>query len=247
MKLLVLLPTYNEKDNLERMVNTVLHLGERPAMGRLGVAAVRVVVVDDDSPDGTGELADQLSQRNPGSVHVIHRKERGRGTAGIAGFKYALTQDVDCIIEMDADFSHNPADIPRFLAKAGSCDVVIGSRYAPGGHSGKRSVIRHLISRGASLYARLVLGMSIKEWHGGYKCYSRSALASLDFDGFLSKGYSIGMETLYRLLKLGFSYEEIPITFQERARGESKFRPREVLDYARVALQLRCSGKRDGR
>ena len=247
MKLLVMLPTYNEKDNLERMVNAILHLRERPAMVRLGVTAVRVVVVDDDSPDGTGELADELSRRDPGNVYVIHRKERGRGTAGIAGFRYALTQDVDYIIEMDADFSHNPADIPRFLAEARSCDVVIGSRYISGGQSGKRSVFRHLISRGASLYARLVLGTNIGEWHGGYKCYSRSALASLDFDGFLSKGYSIGMETLYRLLKLGYSYREMPITFQERVRGESKFSFKEVLDYARVALQLRCSGKREQR
>jgi dolichol-phosphate mannosyltransferase len=239
MKTLVLLPTYNEKENIERMVDAILQLEHHPQLEQLGVTEVLILIVDDNSPDGTGELAEKLREKHPSNIHVIHRKERGRGTAGIAGFKYALTQDVDYIIEMDADFSHNPGDIPRFLRETKNCDVVIGSRFVPGGQSVKRNFIRDLISKGAGLYSRLTLGMNIKDWHGGYKCYGKQALASLNFDDFFSKGYSIGMETLYRLAKSGWSYKEIPITFRERAQGKSKFSVKEMLTYAKVALQLR--------
>ncbi|MBN2186888.1 MAG: polyprenol monophosphomannose synthase [Dehalococcoidia bacterium] len=245
MKTLVLLPTYNEKENIEPMAHAILQLEHRPEMEQIGIEGIHIVIVDDDSPDGTGELAEKLREEAPSNIHVIHRKERGRGTAGIAGFKYALAQDFDYIIEMDADFSHNPDDIPRFLDEARNCDVVIGSRFASGGWCGKRSFIRKLVSRGAGLYARLILGLNIRDWHGGYKCYSRRALASLNFGDFFSRGYSIGMETLYRLAKSSWSYKEIPIVFQERAQGKSKFSVKEVLTYAKVALQLRWGKRRN--
>lgn len=232
MKAMVMLPTYNESDNLESLVGEILKLD-----------GVQVVIVDDDSPDGTGEMADKLAAENPGRIHVIHRNQRGRGTAGIAGFRYALTQEVDYVIEMDADFSHHPSDIPRFLQMAAWYDVVIGSRWVPGGRD-ERPFMRSLISRLASAYTRLLLGPAIKEWHGGYKCYRRQALASLDFARFRSQGYAIGMETLYRLRKRGYSFVEIPITFKDRRKGRSKFSWREIAGYLAISLRLKLEGSR---
>jgi dolichol-phosphate mannosyltransferase len=239
MKVLVMLPTYNERENLEPMVQAILGLEHSQDMNQLDVQSLQIVVVDDNSPDGTGELAEKLAEKHAGKIHVLHRQERGRGTAGIAGFKFALAQDIDCLIEMDADFSHNPDDIPRFLKETKNCDIVIGSRFVPGGQTGTRSPFRKATSWGAGFYARLVLGIDIKDWHGGYKCYRKQALACLDFDGIFSNGYSIGMETLYHLVKNGCSYKEIPITFRERTRGYSKFSVREIRDYLGVAWQLR--------
>ncbi len=225
-----MLPTYNEKDNIENMVGQILkHEG------------VSIVVVDDSSPDGTGEIADRLASENKGRIHVIHRKERGRGTAGIAGLKYAREQDVDCVIEMDADFSHDPKDIPRFLEKIGQADVVIGSRLIRGSKA-LRNPIRRVISNGANLYASIMMGWHIRDWCGGYKCYRRSALKSLDFDRFRSKGYSIGMETLYRLTRNGCSFVEIPIEFTDKRQGKSKFSIREITGYAANVLWLRLGG-----
>lgn len=227
---MVMLPTYNEKDNIENMVGQILkHEG------------VSIVVVDDSSPDGTGEIADRLASENKGRIHVIHRKERGRGTAGIAGLKYAREQDVDCVIEMDADFSHDPKDIPRFLEKIGQADVVIGSRLIRGSKA-LRNPIRRVISNGANLYASIMMGWHIRDWCGGYKCYRRSALKSLDFDRFRSKGYSIGMETLYRLTRNGCSFVEIPIEFTDKRQGKSKFSIREITGYAANVLWLRLGG-----
>jgi dolichol-phosphate mannosyltransferase len=229
MKVLVMLPTYNEGENLESMVQAILSLEQNQDVNQLDVQSLQIVVVDDDSPDSTGELAEKLAEIYPGKVHVIHREERGRGSAGITGFKFALTQDIDCLIEMDADFSHNPNDIPRFLKEIKNCDVVIGSRFVPGGQTGPRNPFRKATSWGAGLYARLVLRTDIKDWHGGYKCYRKQALAGLNLDGLLSRGYSIGMKMIYRLTQNGCSYKEIPITFRERTRGKSKFCTREIL------------------
>ena len=227
MKAMVMLPTYNEKDNIESMVGQILAVDD-----------VGIVIVDDSSPDGTGRIADRLAEQNPGRIHVIHRTERGRGTAGIAGFRYALEQDVDCIMEMDADLSHDPKYIPQFLEKIQDCDVVIGSRLVKGGKS-IRTPLRKVVSNGANLYSRMVLGWRIKDWCGGYKCYRRTALASLDFDRFYSTGYSIGMETLYRLTKKGFRCVEIPIEFTDKRTGASKFSTREIVRYMITALRLR--------
>ncbi len=225
MKAMVMLPTYNEKDNIEELVCQILKQG------------VSIVIVDDSSPDGTGEIADSLAVKNPGRVHVIHRQERGRGTAGIAGFRYALGQDVDCIIEMDADFSHQPKYIPLFLEKIGDYDIVIGSRFIKGGQS-IRSPLRGIISGGANLYTRLLLGWHLKDWCGGYKCYTKAALSSLDFNSFYSEGYSIGMETLYRLINKGFSWVEIPIEFTDKRKG-SKFSAKQIVSYMVNVVRLK--------
>jgi len=227
MKAIVVLPTYNEKDNIENLVSQVLKEGN-----------VSIVIVDDNSPDGTGEIADRLAVQNPGRIHVIHRREKGRGTAGIAGFRYALAQDVDCVIEMDVDFSHHPRYIPQFLEKIRDYDVVIGSRLVKGGKS-VRNPVRKMISNVANLYTRLLLGWHIKDWNGGYKCYRQAALSSLDFNSFYSKGYSIGMETLYRLVNKGFRCVEIPIEFTERRKGKSKFSTREIISYMVAVMRLR--------
>ncbi len=230
MRAMVMLPTYNEKVNIERMVGEILkHDG------------ISVVVVDDSSPDGTGEIADRLAAENKGRIHVIHRKERGRGTAGIAGLKYAREQEVDCVFEMDADFSHDPRDIPGFLERIGDFDVVIGSRLVKGSKS-VRSPARRIIGNGANLYASLFMGWHIRDWCGGYKCYRRAALRGLDFDRFRSKGYSIGMETLYRLGKNGCTFVEIPIEFTDQRQGKSKFGLREITGYAANVLWLRLGG-----
>ena len=221
MKAAVMVPTYNEAGNLTALVDRILSLENTPEQS--GVDRILMVVVDDNSPDGTGAMADALAAQHPGSIHVIHRAERGRGSAGIAGFKYILTQDIDYILEMDADLSHDPADIPRLIAVAKDYDIAIGSRRVRGGSMGSRNFYRMCVTTGASLYARLMLGWGIKEWHSGYKCYRKKVLASLDFDKFLSQGYSIGMETVYRAVKKGYTIKEIPIIFRERTQGRSNF------------------------
>jgi dolichol-phosphate mannosyltransferase len=230
MRAMVMLPTYNEKLNIENLVGQILkHDG------------VSIVVVDDSSPDGTGEIADRLAAESKGRIHVVHRKERGRGTAGIAGLKYAREQDVDCVIEMDADFSHDPRDIPRFLERIGDFDVIIGSRLVKGSKS-VRNPVRRVIGNGANCYTSLLMGWHIRDWCGGYKCYRRAALRGLDFDRFRSRGYSIGMETLYRLGKNGCTFVEIPIDFTDQRQGKSKFGLREITGYAANVLWLRLGG-----
>lgn len=230
MKTMVVLPTYNEKDNIESIVRQILEHDE-----------VSIVVVDDSSPDGTGEIADRLAAEYRGRIHVMHRQERGRRTAHVAGLRYALEQDADYIIEIDADFSHDPKEIPRFLEEMGSHDLVVGSRFVKGGRD-TRPAFRKILSKGATWYLRLVLGSKIKDWQGGYKCYSREALASLDFDRFLSNfspGYAMGIETIYRLIHSGFRYREIPIIFQDRERGSSKYTLKEILAFLQIAVMLR--------
>ena len=243
MKTLVFLPTYNEKENIEGMVDAILQLEHHPELERNGISEIHILIVDDSSPDGTGELADNLMVKHPGNVHVIHRTERGRGTAGVAGFKYCVKQDVDYVIEMDADFSHNPRDIPRFLTEIKNYDIVIGSRFVRGSKIGPRSPMRRLTSWGAGLYTRSVLGINVKDWSSGYKCYRRHVLASLDYANIFSSGYSIGMETLYKLIKGGCSYHEIPITFLDRTQGKSKFTTRESLHYIVAVWRLRWERK----
>jgi dolichol-phosphate mannosyltransferase len=227
MKAMVMLPTYNERENVENIVGEILRHRD-----------VSIVVVDDRSPDGTGEIADRLASENPGRIHVMHRKERGRGTAGIAGLRYAREQDVDCVFEMDADLSHDPRQIPEFLERIRDCDVVIGSRFAKGSKA-ERKPLRKLITDVARVYTQVLLGRGIKDWSGGYKCYRREALKSLDFDRFRSQGYSIGMETLYRLTRKGFRCIEIPIEFTDQRRGKSKFSVGEIMGYMVNVLRLR--------
>jgi len=230
MKAMVMLPTYNERDNIENIVDRILKHRD-----------VAIVVVDDSSPDGTGQIADRLASENPGRVHVIHRRERGRGTAGIVGLGYAREQNVNCVFEMDADLSHDPGQIPEFLERIRDCDVVIGSRFVKGSKA-SRKPMRRLITDVARVYTQVLLGRGIRDWSGGYKCYRTEALKSLDFAHFRSQGYSIGMETLYRLTRMGFRCVEIPIEFTDQRRGKSKFSVKEIIGYMLTVLRLRLGG-----
>ena len=227
---LVMIPTYNEADNLRSLVEQVLALPD----------SFGAVIVDDNSPDGTGEIADALAREFPASVFVVHRlTERGRGTAGIAGFKRALELGAPFICEMDADFSHAPADLPRLLeaCRAGA-DVCAGSRYVPGGRQLERSWLRQGISIASNLIYRLILGTSVRDISGGFKCYRRESMTALNWERFFSYGYSIGMETVFRQERLGFRIVEAPITFADRRFGQSKFRLREGVLCLWVSLRL---------
>ena len=221
MKPLVCLPTYNERENLEPMVR---------ALGDVLGAAGRVLVIDDDSPDGTGELADRLAAELPW-VEVLHRgRKEGLGPAYLAGFRHALHTDAELVLEMDCDFSHDPAAVPRLIAAAREADLVLGSRYVPGGSVGNWGRGRLLVSAGGSLYARLLLGVGIRDLTGGFKCYRREVLERIDLDAIRSKGYAFQIETTYRALRAGFRVVEVPIAFIDRAVGGSKMSRAIVLE-----------------
>ncbi|HEY7122191.1 MAG TPA: polyprenol monophosphomannose synthase [Solirubrobacterales bacterium] len=209
----VILPTYNEAENLERIVAAVLE--QLPASGR-------VLVVDDNSPDGTGEIADRLADSDD-SVSVLHRaRKEGLGPAYLAGFHVALDGGAQRIIEMDADFSHDPAYLPRLIGAAEHFDLVIGSRYVPGGGVTDWGPMRRFISRGGSGYARIALGLPIHDLTGGFKCYRREVLEAINLDTIEARGYAFQVETTYRAIKAGFRVVEIPIVFRDRTDGTSK-------------------------
>ena len=206
----VCLPTYNERENLE------------PMLRALGDKGVHVLVVDDNSPDGTGQLADRLAQELD-YVSVLHRPAKeGLGPAYIAGFRRALADGAELVLEMDCDFSHDPSDVPRLVAAAGDADVVLGSRYVAGGGVRNWGLLRRFISAGGSWYARVLLGIPVRDLTGGFKCYRRRVLETIDLDAVHSKGYAFQIETTYRALRAGFRVAEVPITFADREDGVSK-------------------------
>lgn len=228
----VCLPTYNERENLERMVTA---LGA--VLGDDGV----VLVIDDNSPDGTGEIADRLAEEH-GFVHVLHRpRKEGLGPAYLAGFRRALELGADLILEMDCDFSHDPADVQRLTAAADDADLVIGSRYVPGGGTRNWGLVRRLISRGGSLYAQLLLGVPVHDLTGGFKCYRRSVLETIALDAIDSKGYAFQIETSYRAIRAGFRVVEVPIVFVDRQVGGSKMSKTIVLEAVWKVPLLRIS------
>jgi dolichol-phosphate mannosyltransferase len=207
----ICLPTYNEHENLEPMLQALAPLG------------ARVLVIDDNSPDGTGELADRLAGELD-FVSVLHReRKQGLGPAYLAGFERALADGADLILELDCDFSHDPADVPRLIAacEAGA-DLALGSRYVQGGGTVNWGRARRLVSTGGSLYARLLLGVPIRDLTGGFKCYRREVLERIDLGAIHSKGYAFQIETTYRALRAGFTVVEVPITFADRTAGHSK-------------------------
>jgi dolichol-phosphate mannosyltransferase len=212
VKATVCLPTYDERENLEPMVR---------ALGGVLGPGDRVLVIDDGSPDGTGALADRLAAELP-FVDVLHRERKeGLGRAYIAGFRVALAAGADLVLEMDCDFSHDPADVPRLIAAAGDADLVLGSRYVDGGGVGNWGLVRQLISRGASLYTRALL-MPVRDATGGFKCFRREVLEHLDLDAISARGYMFQIETTYRARRAGFRVREIPIRFTDRRVGQSK-------------------------
>jgi dolichol-phosphate mannosyltransferase len=209
----VILPTYNEAENLERIVGAVLE--ELPP-------SRRVLVVDDNSPDGTGEIADRLAEANE-SIAVLHRKRKeGLGPAYLAGFRVALDGGAERIVEMDADFSHDPSYLPELIGATERADLAIGSRYVPGGGITEWGPLRRFISRGGSAYARVALGLPIKDLTGGFKCFRRIVLESINLDTIEARGYAFQVETTYRAIKSGFRVVEVPIVFKDRADGTSK-------------------------
>ncbi len=216
---IVCLPTYNERENLERMVRSLVALG------------VRVLVVDDASPDGTGKIADGLAAELE-SVSVLHRpRKEGLGPAYVAGFRRALADGADFVLEMDCDFSHDPEDVPRLIAacEAGA-GLAIGSRYIDGGGTVDWGVTRRLVSTGGSFYARTVLGVGVRDLTGGFKCYRREALERLDLDALMARGYMFQIETTYRVIRAGFEVVEVPIVFTDRVAGVSKMHGGIVLE-----------------
>jgi dolichol-phosphate mannosyltransferase len=222
MRATICLPTYNERANLEPMIDAlrdVLRDGDR------------VLVVDDNSPDGTGEIADRLADEL-GFIDVLHRPQKeGLGPAYLAGFRRALADGAELVLEMDCDFSHDPEAVPRLIAAAeGGADVVLGSRYVRGGRVGNWGVIRRVISRGASLYTALFLQMGVRDPTGGFKCFRRSVLETLDLDAITAKGYAFQIETTYRAKQAGFRIVEVPITFVDRTAGHSKMSRTIVLE-----------------
>jgi dolichol-phosphate mannosyltransferase len=209
----LVLPTYNEADNIEAFVE---------AVGAKLPAAARVLIVDDSSPDGTGEIADRLAERHE-RVAVLHRPvKEGLGPAYIAGFRRALEGGAGFVLEMDSDFSHDPAYLPRLLEAGERTDLAIGSRYVPGGGVADWSALRKAISRGGSAYARLVLGVGVRDLTGGFKCFRREVLEAIDFDSIHSRGYAFQIEMTYRTLQRGFKVVEVPIVFRDRRAGTSK-------------------------
>jgi dolichol-phosphate mannosyltransferase len=209
----VILPTYNEAENLERIVGAVLE--QLPPSGR-------VLVVDDNSPDGTGEIADRLAAGDE-SVAVLHRERKeGLGPAYLAGFRVALEGGAQRIIEMDADFSHDPAYLPELIAATEHADLAIGSRYIPGGGVTDWGPVRRFISRGGSAYARVALGLPVKDLTGGFKCFRREVLESINLGTIEARGYAFQVETTYRAIRAGFRVAEVPIVFKDRRDGSSK-------------------------
>jgi dolichol-phosphate mannosyltransferase len=209
----VCLPTYDERENLEPMVH---------ALGEVLGPDDRVLVVDDNSPDGTGAIADRLAAELS-YVGVLHRERKeGLGPAYLAGFRRALADGAELVLEMDCDFSHRPADVPRLIEAAGSADLALGSRYVPGGSVGNWGIGRRFVSRGGSLYAQLLLGVRVRDLTGGFKCYRRAVLEAIDLDAIHTRGYAFQIETTYRALRAGFRVVEVPIAFVDREVGGSK-------------------------
>jgi dolichol-phosphate mannosyltransferase len=209
----LVLPTYNEAGNVEPFVEAV-----RPKLP----GTAQILIVDDSSPDGTGESADRLAELHD-NVNVLHRPDKeGIGPAYIAGFRHALAAGADLVLEMDSDFSHDPAYLPRLLEAAQRADLVLGSRYVPGGGVSEWGPLRRAISRGGSAYARLMLGVEVHDLTGGFKCFRRRVLEAIDLDSIQARGYAFQIEMTYRAIRQGFEVVEVPIVFRDRRVGYSK-------------------------
>jgi dolichol-phosphate mannosyltransferase len=234
MKPLVIVPTYNEAENLPRLLDRVFD----------ALPAGEVLVVDDNSPDGTGKLADERASRES-RLHVLHRAgKEGLGKAYLAGFAWALERDYTHIFEMDADFSHDPAMLPKFLEAARDADLVLGSRWVEGGGTVDWPLSRQLVSRAGSLYARTILGVEVRDLTGGFKCFNRRVLAALDLDSIQTRGYGFQIELTYRAHTQGFKVVEIPIQFADRVAGQSKMSARIMTEAFTMVWKLRFGGTR---
>ncbi|MHB8483339.1 MAG: polyprenol monophosphomannose synthase [Nitrospiria bacterium] len=226
---MVMIPTYNESQNIFSLLDKLLSVD----------SSLHIVVVDDHSPDGTWKIVEDLSRKDS-RIHLIHRIGRkGRGSAGIEGFQYAIGKGAETIVEMDSDFSHNPVYIPSFLKEIKQVDIVIGSRSIPGGGETGRGFLRRFITRGANFYIRLVLGIKIKDCTSGYRMFRRKALQEINLSSLVSTGPSIVQEILYKAFLKGFSMKEVPILFEERAAGKSTFNFKIILNSFYMILKFR--------
>ena len=231
----LILPTYNEAENVEAIVAAA-----GAVLAQAAPAGFRVLVVDDGSPDGTGRLADELAGKHEW-LEVLHRTEKnGIGPAYLAGFRHALQGGAGYVMEMDSEFSHDPADLARLLgAVHGGADLALGSRYVPGGGVSDWGLVRRLISEGGSTYARLVLGLRVKDLTGGFKCFRREVLEAIHFDSVRSHGYAFQVELTYRAVQAGFSVVEVPIVFRDREHGQSKMSWRIAVEAMWLVPRLR--------
>ena len=238
MKFLIVIPTYNEIQNLKGLLENVFKVVDAKAH-LYDVSLVNVLVVDDNSPDGTGKLADELSKKDS-RIQVLHRTQKnGLGKAYVAGFAWGLDRGFDAICEMDADFSHNPVYLPEFWRLLKEYDVVVGSRYVPGGGVRNWGLSRKIISRGGSLYARAILGMPMNDMTGGYNAWRRKVLEDVDISALRSEGYAFQIELKWRAWKKGFKLTEFPILFEDRTAGKSKMSKKIV-----VEAMMRVAGMR---
>lgn len=229
MKTLVIIPTYNERDNIEKIITKTLEQDER----------IEILVVDDGSPDGTGDIVKSIQGNNP-KIHLLERKKKmGLGSAYVAGFKYAIKNNFDFIIEMDADFSHNPKEIPNMLREIKNKDLIIGSRYIVGINVVNWSLKRLLLSYFASIYVRVITGMTIKDPTGGFKCFRREVLENIDLDKIISDGYSFQVEMNFRTWVKNYRIKEIPIVFTDRQNGTSKMSKKIVKEAIWMVWYLR--------
>ena len=233
MKTLIIIPTYNELENLRPLLQEIFSYAPE----------TDVLIVDDNSPDGTGKLADEIHNENP-QVHVLHRAGKlGLGTAYIAGFKYAVAHGYDAAFEMDADFSHDPRYLPDFLKAIEHADLVIGSRYIPGGGTPNWSFLRRFISGGGNIFARFMLGIPVQDCTAGFRCYRRQVLESIDLDTIQSQGYAFQVEMAYRVMRQGFKIVETPIVFMDRRIGKSKMSRKIVIEAFIYVLRARFGKK----
>ncbi|MFA5059670.1 MAG: polyprenol monophosphomannose synthase [Candidatus Omnitrophota bacterium] len=229
MRAIVVIPTYNEKGNIDRLIGDIL----------LADPLICVVIVDDSSPDGTGQIVENLRKGNS-RVHLITRPQKsGRAKSDLEGYRYALDRGFDVIFSMDADFSHQPKDIPRFLEKIKSSDIVIGSRLIAGGQIQGRGFLRNILTRLANFYVRIFLGFEIHDWTSGFRCYRREVLAALPLDKMISRGPSLLEEILFLCRQKGAKAVEIPVVFVDREQGISKLKLEELIEVFGLVLTLR--------
>jgi dolichol-phosphate mannosyltransferase len=229
MKAMAMIPTYNEALNIEPLLREILRQG--PDIG--------AVVVDDNSPDGTAAIVKRLREEDPRVHLVLRMNERGRGTAGVAGFKYAVSRGVDFIVEMDADFSHQPSYIPFFLSRMEDCDLLIGSRLVEGGGEKGRHFLRKMITRAANAYIRLILGLPVRDCTSGYRVFRRKVLEAIELNQLMAVGPPIVEEVLYKAYRRGFRIKEVPHILEERKAGESTFNRKIMLNALLMMPKIR--------
>ncbi|HET6508645.1 MAG TPA: polyprenol monophosphomannose synthase [Baekduia sp.] len=233
----LILPTFNEAENIALIVAAA-----RDVLGEASPDGFRILVVDDDSPDGTGRIADRLAAEHPGEVEVLHRSVReGLGPAYIAGFQHALAGGAGYVFEMDSDFSHDPKDLARLLhaVRDGDADLALGSRYVAGGAVLDWGLLRRIVSRGGSMYAAVILGLTVRDLTGGFKCFRAEVLESIDLPTVRAQGYAFQVELTNRTIRRGFRVVEVPITFRDRLRGTSKMSTKIAIEAMFLVPRLR--------